>query len=63
MYVRLAALLRRSRYRASPAHKTYAWYKYYGFAGKGAKTSWAYNPKRVDIGERYVEVAGRLERC
>jgi hypothetical protein len=53
----------RSKYRPAPVHKTYSWYKYYGFAGKGAKTSWGYNPKRVDIGERYGEVMGRGERC
>ncbi|GLC33745.1 hypothetical protein PLESTB_000111300 [Pleodorina starrii] len=28
-----------------PFHQDYRHYKYYGFAGKGAKTSWAHNPK------------------
>uniref|UniRef100_A0A383WAQ5 Uncharacterized protein n=1 Tax=Tetradesmus obliquus TaxID=3088 RepID=A0A383WAQ5_TETOB len=27
-------------------HQNYAWYRYYGFAGKGAKTSWASNPTK-----------------
>ncbi len=30
---------------AKPFHQDYRHYKYYGFAGRGAKTSWAYNPK------------------
>ena len=50
-----------SAYRPTPAHKTYAWYKHYGFAGKGAKTSWGYNPKRQDIKARYDDVKGRRE--
>ena len=52
-----------SKYRPAPVHKMYSWYKHYGFAGRGAKTSWGYNPKRVDIGERYAEVMGATERC
>ncbi|KAG2491500.1 hypothetical protein HYH03_010077 [Edaphochlamys debaryana] len=28
-----------------PFHQDYRHYKYYGFAGHGAKTSWAHNPK------------------
>ncbi|GIL89118.1 hypothetical protein Vretimale_16143 [Volvox reticuliferus] len=28
-----------------PFHQDYRHYKYYGFAGKGAKSSWAHNPK------------------
>lgn len=28
-----------------PPHQDYNHYKYYGFGGLGAKTSWAYNPK------------------
>lgn len=28
-----------------PPHQDYHHYKYYGFGGKGAKTSWAHNPK------------------
>ncbi|GMH33027.1 hypothetical protein BSKO_00861 [Bryopsis sp. KO-2023] len=28
-----------------PPHQDYRHYKYYGFAGRGAKTSWAHNPK------------------
>lgn len=28
-----------------PFHQDYRHYKYYGFAGRGAKTSWAHNPK------------------
>ncbi|GAX77505.1 hypothetical protein CEUSTIGMA_g4949.t1 [Chlamydomonas eustigma] len=28
-----------------PFHHDYRHYKYFGFAGKGAKTSWGYNPK------------------
>ena len=50
-----------SAYRPTPAHKTYAWYKHYGFAGKGAKTSWGYNPKRQDIKARYDDVKGPRE--
>jgi hypothetical protein len=51
---------RASPYRTPPAHRTYAWYKHFGFAGKGAKTSWGFNPKREDIRRRYEEVnAGR----
>ena len=50
-----------SAYRPVPAHRTYAWYKHYGFAGKGAKTSWGYNPKREDIKARYDDVKGRGE--
>ncbi|KAF5832209.1 hypothetical protein DUNSADRAFT_11993 [Dunaliella salina] len=30
-----------------PFHQDYRHYKYFGFAGKGGKTSWAYNPKYV----------------
>ncbi len=30
---------------ARPFHQDYRHYKYYGFAGQGAKTSWAFNPK------------------
>ena len=52
--------VRASPYRTPPAHRTYAWYKHFGFAGKGAKTSWGFNPKREDIRRRYEEVnAGR----
>ena len=52
--------IRASPYRTPPAHRTYAWYKHFGFAGKGAKTSWGFNPKREDIRRRYEEVnAGR----
>ncbi|MEW5315569.1 MAG: hypothetical protein WDW38_006989 [Sanguina aurantia] len=32
-----------------PFHADYRHYKYYGFAGKGAKTSWAHNPKYSDV--------------
>lgn len=28
-----------------PFHQDYRHYKYYGFAGRGARTSWAFNPK------------------
>jgi hypothetical protein len=52
-----------SKYQVTPVHKTYGWYKHYGFAGRGAKTSWGYNPKRVDIGQRYREVKGAGEQC
>ena len=30
---------------ARPFHQDYRHYKYYGFAGRGAKTSWGHNPK------------------
>jgi hypothetical protein len=33
---------------ARPFHQDYRFYKYYGFAGKGAKTSWASNPKLAE---------------
>jgi len=32
-----------------PFHHDYRHYKYFGFAGKGAKTSWGYNPKYSEI--------------
>ena len=51
-----------SRYKSLPAHQTYNWYKYYGFAGQGAKTSWGYNPKRADIQEKYGAVRTPSER-
>ena len=46
-----------------PTHKRYSWYKHYGFAGKGAKTSWGYNPKREDIGARYVAAKAQPAKC
>ncbi|KAG2491499.1 hypothetical protein HYH03_010077 [Edaphochlamys debaryana] len=36
-----------------PFHQDYRHYKYYGFAGHGAKTSWAHNPKYARV---YAEV-------
>lgn len=30
---------------SKPFTQDYRHYKYYGFGGKGAKTSWAHNPK------------------
>ncbi|GIL68463.1 hypothetical protein Vafri_21739 [Volvox africanus] len=36
-----------------PFHQDYRHYKYYGFAGKGAKTSWAHNPKYSKV---YVDL-------
>ncbi|KAK3249883.1 hypothetical protein CYMTET_40709 [Cymbomonas tetramitiformis] len=32
---------------AIPPSKQYGYYKYYGFAGQGARTSWAHNPTKV----------------
>ena len=46
-----------------PAHKRYSWYKHYGFGGKGAKTSWGYNPKRGDIGARYESAKSQPAKC
>ena len=46
-----------------PTHKRYSWYKHYGFAGKGAKTSWGFNPKREDIGARYVAAKAQPAKC
>ena len=46
-----------------PTHKRYSWYKHYGFAGKGAKTSWGYNPKREDIGARYAAAKTQPAKC
>ena len=46
-----------------PAHKRYSWYKHYGFGGKGAKTSWGYNPKRGDIGARYESAKSQPPKC
>ncbi|GAX73160.1 hypothetical protein CEUSTIGMA_g613.t1 [Chlamydomonas eustigma] len=34
---------------AKPFHQDYRHYKYFGFGGKGAKTSWGYNPKHNPI--------------
>lgn len=31
-----------------PFHQDYRHYKYYGFAGKGGRTSWAHNPKHKE---------------
>jgi len=33
----------------SPFHQRYAHYKQYGFAGKGASSSWARNPKYAQL--------------
>lgn len=38
-----------SRYSMLPATKRYEYYKHYGFAGKGAKTSWAHNPTKKPV--------------
>lgn len=49
----LAARGSRTPYAPVPTHRTYAWYKQFGFAGKGALSSWGYNPKRKDIQAMY----------
>jgi len=38
-----------SRYSMLPATKRYEYYSKYGFAGKGARTSWAYNPSKKPV--------------
>ena len=42
-----------SPYAPIPTHRTYGWYKQFGFAGKGASSSWGHNPKRIDIQKKY----------
>jgi len=36
-----------------PPHEGYAFYKYFGFAGQGAKTAWAHNPKYGPVEGKY----------
>lgn len=31
-------------------HQDYRWYKFYGFAGRGAATAWGCNPGKVPTG-------------
>lgn len=42
-----------SPYTQKPTHARYAWYKHFGFSGKGAVSSWGHNPKRKDITRAY----------
>jgi hypothetical protein len=44
-----------SPYAPVPLHRTYAWYKQFGFAGKGAASSWGFNPKRTDLFVAYAK--------
>jgi len=38
-----------SRYTPLPPTKRYSYYKHFGFAGRGAKTSWAHNPTKKPV--------------
>ncbi|EFJ49132.1 hypothetical protein VOLCADRAFT_89966 [Volvox carteri f. nagariensis] len=42
-----------------PFHQDYRHYKYFGFAGKGAKTSWAHNPKYSKLYADLLTSGGR----
>ena len=44
-----------------PTHRTYAWYKQFGFAGKGASSSWGFNPKRADLFAAYAKANATRE--
>ncbi|KAL6763121.1 hypothetical protein V8C86DRAFT_2507722 [Haematococcus lacustris] len=42
-----------------PFHQDYRHYKYFGFAGRGAKTSWAHNPKYAQTYEHHPSPAAQ----
>jgi hypothetical protein len=42
-------LVLRLRYTPLPPTKRYSYYKHFGFAGRGAKTSWAHNPTKKPV--------------
>ena len=50
-----------SPYAPLPTHRTYAWYKQFGFAGKGASSSWGFNPKRADLFAAYAKASATRE--
>ena len=50
-----------SPYAPVPTHRTYAWYKQFGFAGKGAASSWGFNPKRADLFVAYAKAKATRE--
>ena len=50
-----------SPYAPLPTHRTYAWYKQFGFAGKGASSSWGFNPKRADLFAAYAKANATRE--
>ena len=50
-----------SPYAPTPTHRTYAWYKQFGFAGKGAASSWGFNPKRADLFAAYAKASATRE--
>jgi hypothetical protein len=50
-----------SPYAPLPTHRTYAWYKQFGFAGKGASSSWGFNPKRADLFAAYAKAKATRE--
>jgi hypothetical protein len=50
-----------SPYAPVPLHRTYAWYKQFGFAGKGAASSWGFNPKRNDLFVAYAKAKATRE--
>eukprot|EP00976_Prorocentrum_cordatum_P081966 1184623-Prorocentrum_minimum.AAC.1 len=53
-----------SRYTPLPATKRYSYYKHFGFAGKGAKTSWAHNPTKKPTLAAFQEPLGaRCFKC